>query len=161
MAIKEQQEGSFFFFLAMLHSMACRILAPHPGVKPEPPVVRVQVLTAAPPGKSHQMILTIDVRWQKKSVNVNTDRENHPSLNTRQKGRWKKNEQSLRTHGQRQAYQHRKWSSQKKRRLKKGTEETFEEIIALKLSDLITITKSADPRMSMNPQVNQHKEIPP
>ena len=95
------------------------------------------------------------------SMNVNTDRENHPSLNTRQKERWKKNEQSLRTHGQRQAYQHRKWSSQKKRRLKKGTEETFEEIIALKLSDLITITKSADPRMSMNPQVNQHKEIPP
>ena len=51
--------------------------------------------------------------------------------------------------------------SQKKRRLKKGTEKSIEDIIALKLSDLITITKSADPRMSMNPQVNQHKEIPP
>ena len=91
-------------------------------------------------------------------MNVNTDRENHPSLKTRQKKRWKKNEQSLRTHGQRQAYQHRKRSSQKKRRLKKGTEKTFEEIIALKLSDWITITKSADPRDLRRTQLYKQKD---
>ena len=158
MAIKEQQEGSFSF-LAMLHSM--QDLS-------SPTRSQTWALCGASTGLNRCTTREVPLddlnnrhEMVEESMNVNTDRENHPSLKTRQKKRWKKNEQSLRTHGQRQAYQHRKRSSQKKRRLKKGTEKTFEEIIALKLSDWITITKSADPRMSMNPQLNQHKEIPP
>ena len=36
---------------------ACSILAPQPGMEPEPPALEGEVLTTAPPGKSHGLVL--------------------------------------------------------------------------------------------------------
>ena len=45
----------------------CRILAPRQEIKPIPPALESEVLTAGPPGKSHQGILkkyTFPGLWQ-------------------------------------------------------------------------------------------------
>ena len=47
----------FCLMLWFFGQEARSILAPQPGMEPEPPALEGEVLTTAPPGKSHGLVL--------------------------------------------------------------------------------------------------------